>query len=179
MTPVVPIIAACSPAWAQIWRRNDATEVLPAVPVTAPITRGCGPKKAAAMRASASRGSAARITGRLIPGSGASLAATIATAPLDAASAANRPPSVFTPARAKNRLPGSTVRLSAVSPVKVRSGTAMSDATASVWGGRASISADSFMKCSVFHWERLRRVNSGWRCPARHLFDQYGLAFNR
>ena len=40
VTPVVPMLAAFSPACSQIWRVNAATEVLPAVPVTATSVSG-------------------------------------------------------------------------------------------------------------------------------------------
>jgi hypothetical protein len=90
-----------------------------------PLFRSPPPSPAAAVRKrqppcapAHCRGSSARNTGTSsIRKSPSIRAATMATAPRDLACAANRAPSVFTPASAKNRFPGSTTRLSAVSPV--------------------------------------------------------------
>src|SRR5690606_9281894 len=78
-----------------------------------------------------------------------------------------RAPSVFAPAIAKNRLPGSTVRLSAVRPVTGRSRSAACG-TVTDPDGRAEIKADSFMERSD-----LSLSNHGGPCPARHLWYQY------
>ena len=45
-TPVVPMLAAAKPACSQICRVNEATDVLPLVPVTATIVSGCAPIEA-------------------------------------------------------------------------------------------------------------------------------------
>ena len=46
---MVPMLAACSPSAAQIWRVKAATEVLPLVPVTATIISGWRGKNFAAV----------------------------------------------------------------------------------------------------------------------------------
>ena len=52
ITPIVPIVAAAKPASFHIWRVNEATDVLPLVPVTATTVSGCLPKNRAATMAS-------------------------------------------------------------------------------------------------------------------------------
>jgi hypothetical protein len=87
-TPVVPMLAAGLPSRSQICRVKEATEVLPLVPVTATIVRGCTPKKRAAESASASLGSSTAMTGTGRFPTRASRPATTATAPRRTASAA-------------------------------------------------------------------------------------------
>jgi len=62
-SPMVPMLAACSPSAAQIWRVKAATEVFPLVPVTAAITAGWRGENFAAASASARRALGTRMKG--------------------------------------------------------------------------------------------------------------------
>ena len=100
---MVPMLAACRPSAAQIWRVKAATEVLPLVPVTAAMVPGWRGKNFAAASASARRafvtGTKATLAGKPCGGCSAATAA----APAAAAARAKCAPSALAPAMATNR----------------------------------------------------------------------------
>src|SRR3984893_5427961 len=102
-------------------------EVLPLVPVTAAIVRGCRPWKRAARRASRRCGfGSTRIATRSrdcgVSASAWASSVRIATAPCATASAANARPSRRVPGKAAKRKPGRMVRESALRPTISGSG---------------------------------------------------------
>jgi hypothetical protein len=117
----VPILArGLRPSAAQIWRVKAATEVLPLVPLTRRESLRLGaeeelrpPRAHNARRASPTRmeGDAVRQWHGRHPA-----LAMIAAAPAAKRRPTKRRPSSFDPARATNRSPGLTVRLSALTP---------------------------------------------------------------
>ena len=129
VTPSVPTLTALWPDAAKIWRVNSATDVLPAVPVTATMVSGCRPASAAAISARRRRGSASCTT------TGASMATPvshrIAAAPFASASGTKAAPSKLVPLSAANIMPGRTARLSAVMPVISTSAPCAGSATSS------------------------------------------------
>ena len=119
--PTVPRLAESRPRRDRICRTKSATELLPLVPVTATTVSGWRPDRRAAASASARRASATSIqavaSGR---SAGRVPSPATATAPAAAAAAAKSRPSAAVPGTATNTPPGTTLRLSAVSPATGR-----------------------------------------------------------
>src|SRR5712671_5175125 len=155
------MLAAFAPSAAQIWRVKAATEVLPLVPVTAAITCGWRGKNFAAASAKARRASPTRM--KATPsgsGTGGTRSAIMAAAPAASAGPTNRNPSSLEPAKATNRSPRLTVRLSALTPAS-SSAAKRASLTASTVRRSAS-----FMRWSVVS-PRRRKTGIPARMSAR------------
>jgi hypothetical protein len=100
----------------QIWRTKATTDVLPLVPVTPTTVSGWRGWNRAAMSARLRLTFCSRRTGNAVSSILTSGPASRAAAPRARASGMNLPPSLASPRMAANRKPGSTARLSAVSP---------------------------------------------------------------